>query len=272
MPLEISRLRRSKAWLICKRRPELAFYMLNLWTASWHERPAGSLEDDDDVLADAAMCSPERWQEIKGEVLRGWAKCSDGRLYHSVVVEKVADAWHSRTMKRWQNECDRLRKENGRRERDGQEKLPLPQRPERTAIGIPLEVRQTSDGFPAENALKGREAIGKQTIRDIPPEDGTTRAAYDAFVVAARRHEWPVPNKLTDPRRKALRGRLADAGGLDGFLAVIAKAEASDFLCNKMDGWSLDWLLKPGNFEKVRDGNYNRDRGATSRAPPPMQI
>src|SRR5262249_5330401 len=56
MPFEVARLRRSKAWLICKRRPELAFYMLNLWTAAWHERPGGSLEDDDDVLADAAMC------------------------------------------------------------------------------------------------------------------------------------------------------------------------------------------------------------------------
>jgi hypothetical protein len=64
MPLEVARLRRSKAWLICKRRPALAFYMLNLWTASWHERPAGSLEDDDDVLADAAMCPPERWPEV----------------------------------------------------------------------------------------------------------------------------------------------------------------------------------------------------------------
>ncbi len=32
MPLDVARLRRSKAWLICKRRPELAFYMMNLWT------------------------------------------------------------------------------------------------------------------------------------------------------------------------------------------------------------------------------------------------
>jgi hypothetical protein len=43
MPVDIHRLRRSKALLICKRRPELAFYMINLWTASWHEKPAGAL-------------------------------------------------------------------------------------------------------------------------------------------------------------------------------------------------------------------------------------
>ncbi|MFG1399861.1 DNA methyltransferase [Roseixanthobacter pseudopolyaromaticivorans] len=31
MPLQIERLRKSKAWLRCKRRPELAFYLMNLW-------------------------------------------------------------------------------------------------------------------------------------------------------------------------------------------------------------------------------------------------
>lgn len=100
MPLEIFRLRRSKAWLACKRRPELAFYMLNLWTASWHERPAGSLEDDDDVLADLAMCSPEKWPKVRDAVLRGWAKCQDGRLYHPVVAEKVVEAWSAKVAQR----------------------------------------------------------------------------------------------------------------------------------------------------------------------------
>lgn len=92
MPLVIDRLRRSKAWLQCKRRPDLAFYMMNLWMHSWHEVPAGSIEADDDVLADAAMCSPERWDEIKGAVLRGWEQGEDGRLYHHVVVELADEA------------------------------------------------------------------------------------------------------------------------------------------------------------------------------------
>jgi hypothetical protein len=96
MPLQVARLRRSKAWLICKRRPDLAFYMLNLWTAAWHERPAGSLEDDDDVLADLAMCSPERFDKLREAVLRGWVKCSDGRLYHPVVAEVVLEVWEQK--------------------------------------------------------------------------------------------------------------------------------------------------------------------------------
>jgi hypothetical protein len=110
MPLEILRLRRSKAWLICKRRPELAFYMINLWTAAWHERPAGSLEDDDDVLADLSMCPPKEWPKVKEDALRGWIKCDDGRLYHPVVVEKVRDAWKSKMTHAYDRECGRLRK------------------------------------------------------------------------------------------------------------------------------------------------------------------
>lgn len=93
IPMEIERLRRSRSWLIAKRKPELGFYMVNLWIAAWHEVPAASLEDDDEVLADLAMCDPKRWPKVKADVLRGWVKHSDGRLYHQVVVEKALEAW-----------------------------------------------------------------------------------------------------------------------------------------------------------------------------------
>lgn len=114
MPLEVSRLRRSKAWLIAKRNPEIGFYMINLWAASWHEVPAGSLDDDDDVLADAAMCDQKRWERVKGETLRGWIKCSDGRLYHPVVVEKVMDAWERKCAQRARTEAARRARQQRR--------------------------------------------------------------------------------------------------------------------------------------------------------------
>jgi hypothetical protein len=278
MPLEVARLRRSKAWLICKRRPELAFYMLNLWTASWHERPAGSLEDDDDVLADAAMCPPDRWAEVKGDALRGWTKCSDGRLYHPVVAEKVADSWHGKLLKRWQHECDRIRKENKRREESGQDPLPLPTKPERNSISVPSEIQKVPDGIPAENALKGEIREGRDKGKDIavPPEDPQILAAYNAWNEAASRHpRWPKPQSpLSDTRRKLLRARITDVGGVAGFLAVLAKAEASRFICNEMKGWSLDWVLKAANFTKVREGNYDNPIVAAPppAARPPMQI
>jgi len=115
--LEVQRLRRSKAWLKAKRNPELGFYMINLWTAAWHEVPAGSIEDDDDVLADLAMCAPDRWLELRADALHGWVKCSNGRLYNPTVCEKVAPAWESKLerLKRDSNEKERQRRHRAMR-------------------------------------------------------------------------------------------------------------------------------------------------------------
>jgi hypothetical protein len=55
---------------------------------SWHQVPAGSIEDDD-ILADAAMCDPRAWDKIKDKVLRGWER-RDGRLFQ-VVVTTIAE-------------------------------------------------------------------------------------------------------------------------------------------------------------------------------------
>jgi uncharacterized protein YdaU (DUF1376 family) len=111
--LDVHRLRRSKAWLKAKRKPELGFYMMNLWTAAWHEVPTGSLEDDDDVLADLAMCDPDKWREVREDALHGWVKCSDGRWYNPTVCEKAVHAWDSKLerLKRDDNERERKRRE-----------------------------------------------------------------------------------------------------------------------------------------------------------------
>lgn len=116
MPIEIHRLRRSKAWLICKRKPELAFYMLNLWTASWHDTPAGSLEDDDDMLADLAMCEPAKWAKVREHAMRGWVKCSDGRLHHPVVAEMALNAWKQKQAQRQRTEAARMAREQKRQQ------------------------------------------------------------------------------------------------------------------------------------------------------------
>lgn len=113
MPLVIERLVKSRAWLICKRRPELAFYLLNLWMRAWHE-PGVSLEDDDDVLADAAMCSPEQWPALKADVLRGWTLCSDRRWHNPTVAKLAMEAWRERVAYRTRAADARAAKERKR--------------------------------------------------------------------------------------------------------------------------------------------------------------
>lgn len=94
MMLDVARLQKSRAWLICKSRPHLAFFMLNLWMAAWHAVPAASLENDDEVLADAAKCRDvDHWLEMKADVLRGFTLCADGRWYHEVIAIKALEVW-----------------------------------------------------------------------------------------------------------------------------------------------------------------------------------
>ena len=105
LPLEIERLRRSLTWTMCRQRPELAFYLTNLWMAAWHSRPAASLEDDDSILSNLAMCDPARWPEVRAECLRGWIKCPDRRLYHPFLSLKASEVWtHSKRFRRAQSE------------------------------------------------------------------------------------------------------------------------------------------------------------------------
>ncbi|SIO50742.1 Protein of unknown function [Burkholderia sp. GAS332] len=58
---------------------------------SWSQLPAGSLPDDDCILAHLSGAG-RKWKRVKAVALRGWIKCSDGRLYHSVVAEKALEA------------------------------------------------------------------------------------------------------------------------------------------------------------------------------------
>lgn len=83
-------------------------------------------------------------------------------------------------------------------------------------------------------------SLGLQTIRKIPPDS---------------------------QRGNMLRKRIKDYG-LDTVLAAIEKVRASAFLNgNNNKGWTInfDWFIKPNNFPKVLEGNYDNRVGS----PPP---
>lgn len=67
---------------------------VTLWLKSWDQMPPGSLPDDDIDLCRLAEFGRDmkEWKRVKDGALHGWFKCSDGRLYHSVVAEGVNEA------------------------------------------------------------------------------------------------------------------------------------------------------------------------------------
>ena len=159
MPIDVRRLRDSR--LVATSTGDAFMAWMLLVCASWHQRPAGSLPDDDIELAQLAGFGRvvREWQKVRGGALYGWVKCSDGRLYHPHVAEKAVEAWDGKLQHQWRKECDRIRKENHKRAKEKLEELPFPSfvqwKAERNSAVASAGNSKLSDGIPAENPLIG---------------------------------------------------------------------------------------------------------------------
>jgi hypothetical protein len=83
-----------------------------LWCRAWKQTPAASLPDDDRINAAFAKLALPRFRKLKGEVMRGFVKCSDGRLYHRTLAAEATKAFDRKQAFRKKRETDaeRLRK------------------------------------------------------------------------------------------------------------------------------------------------------------------
>lgn len=68
---------------------------VTLWWAAWQQVPAGSLPDNDRALCSMAGFGRDvaAFQNVKENALRGFVKCSDGRLYHTILCAEAMTAW-----------------------------------------------------------------------------------------------------------------------------------------------------------------------------------
>ena len=97
MPLDVVRLRDSD--LAGVEDAEVFRAAVLAWCAAWHQVPAASLPDDDAILARLTGYGRDlaTWKRVReGGALRGFVRCSDGRLYHRVVAEKALEAWEKK--------------------------------------------------------------------------------------------------------------------------------------------------------------------------------
>lgn len=96
MPLHGERLFRSDTWLGATDRERVA--CIYIWWAAWQQVPAGSLPDDDRVLAQLAGpgVALQAWRRMRARVMRGFVRCSDGRLYHALLCQEAIESWQRR--------------------------------------------------------------------------------------------------------------------------------------------------------------------------------
>ena len=85
--------------------------------------------------------------------------------------------------------------------------------------------------------------------------------AVTCYNEAAAQVGWPQVQKLTPARSAALKARLRDCGGIEGWGVAMDKAKASDFLTGRSPkpwtGCGFDWITKQANFSKLMEGNYD---------------
>ncbi len=89
MPLDIVKLMNSETWALASGNEAKA--CINLWCKAWHQVPAGSLPNNEHLLA--IWSGIPDWEACSDIALRGFIQCSDGRLYHPVICEKAMEAW-----------------------------------------------------------------------------------------------------------------------------------------------------------------------------------
>lgn len=108
MPLDVARLMESDLFALSTGDQFKA--AVALWSKAWFQVPAGSLPDDDRILAHLSSAGPN-WSNVRAMALHGWFRCSDGRLYHKVIGPKACEAWkarlaqRARANKRWSGEA-----------------------------------------------------------------------------------------------------------------------------------------------------------------------
>jgi hypothetical protein len=93
-----------------------------------------------------------------------------------------------------------------------------------------------------------------------PPAIDEIAQGIQHFNALAPASNWPMVQKVTPPRRSALRGRIKDCGGLDAWCEAMTRASRSQHLTgNNNRGWTatFDWLANHANFTKLMEGNYD---------------
>lgn len=222
MPVQCARLRKSKEWLLAKKDPAIGFYSFNLWTASWHERPPGSLEDDDDVLADSAMCPLARWKKVREKVLRKWVKCSDGRLYHPIVAEVALESWAAKLANRRRTDAAT----EARRQRDEQRNVERGSNVT-SPLRSPREVKRSVREGNSNRDVEGTPTVGTgvihnpksaiEKIADPNPKNGgqhwddATWVTATATTLGIRQRTNESPDAFRDRTYAAVQERMTQA-------------------------------------------------------------
>jgi len=89
LEIDHERFRQSDTWALAS--PELRPWLLMLAMVAWEQTPCGSMPSEDDLISARIGMPPKAFAKHKAILLRKWWLADDGRLYHSVLVQRVME-------------------------------------------------------------------------------------------------------------------------------------------------------------------------------------
>jgi hypothetical protein len=164
------------------------------------------------------MCDPAHWPSVRADVLRGWIKCRDGRLYHPVVVDKAKDAWRRKCAQRTRTEAARAAKKLRKSE---------PEFLNEINPGAPVtDLSQTCDDPVTASKGQGqgridseaKEASASLPLAELPPPD-PIKHMWDQGIALL------MEGGATEKKARPLIGKWRKAFGEAAVMAAIAKCQ-----------------------------------------------
>lgn len=239
-----------------------------LWSKAWLQVPAASLPDDDRVLAHLSSTG-SRWAKLKGMALRGWVKCSDGRLYHPVIAEKALAAWEGRIAQRARTEAARAARAQNRKgttdAASGQSHRNVVgsdrEAPQSVteAVTTPVTDNVTGSKYKGEGESKKKEKEEDIPLPTVAPSPQPARTAppdgpgddFDAF--------WQAyPRKVGKHAARKAYGQARKSARADELLQALARQR-----------WPDDVRYVPHPATWLHGGRWEDDPEAS--APPPVR-
>lgn len=120
--LDLDKIEQSDTWALAGTRPELRPWLLMLWAKAWKQHPCGTLPDNDQIIAAHIGMPIESFIQDREVLMRGWYRCTDGRLYHPVIINRVIEMMGKRAVdrdrQRRKREIERKTAESGENQND----------------------------------------------------------------------------------------------------------------------------------------------------------
>lgn len=292
MPLNVAQLQRSETWAMAS--GDEAKAAMNLWMKAWQEVPAASLPNNEAVLATWSGSGPN-WSEVRDVALRGFVLCSDGRLYHQKMAEKVIESLAKMRRQRHQTQAatsarktrssQRNDSRNGQRNDDrndevnGRRKVEdrIMESPAATSSTMPparAREEQQQDFLDdeakpiAERFLSLREELWPETMDPVATADQLARQAAEwlgagmnaatlSAVIERKMHHASGPPNSLEAYAMALRNAMEGGNHSEGMGVRPANEE---FLDPRLEELQLAWAKAAGDPE--RRGNLEKAMAA----------